>query len=834
MRRKYLSPGSFFAIACFFVLATRAYPQSTQNTEEPLKAVVRVQLDVASGDITVGATTYPGGNPGMHLLALKRLPDSSHLDKPDLVDNGTFTDATSANAFLESVLGSNPDALLILNAVGNYDFGLNQIAANLEKFGSASDIEGVSTAIPFVFVGNGGLNVKGAHQSGYSNQNMSGYLAKDSSGNYTFIQTDYVKYDLIVDGSGAGQDGTINIGAKSYTVAGSDKPAACTDSNGFHVVVVDREVPGTLLSNGSYCTAQANSAITRLITDLSNLVGSESNLVFIASFGHPIPSNWNFGTDGDARISPLASLIAELGGYWETMVYLTPNDTFSLVGATAPPAGTPGAWKRGRESSSVYPGHPTGEMHGVLARGLRGNWYSPLNADYSGVANLGLYEVMALPPTNFPHPANAAEVTAFQQIAGALCDPNNPSDPNCQNFNPRNDYPDTDIDINNYYSALLSMTDPNGGGACPQGSTQTTPFCIVRQQLLTEFTYVGDIRDLNQNLGTVWATSGTTTILNMLSVYKTIEASIQAPPSSPAPSLVDPLVNFFLGLGSLLPDVGTLFGVADTAFNLGTSLSTDPSGNPTSTLTTTVAQLQQQAADNFTAQGGTLGTQFNFIYQNWGRISALGTDLAGASAGSAWFWDGDTTTSQVLSAMNPAIQESYYRNMMAATYAIGSYVPFCYLCPGPVNWGYTPLWEQPQSYTVDDPDCPGCGVKAQPFNFPWYVPYTFPSDKTNPYSALGNATNTILADGGWLGISQLSTPADSGPNGLYQPPASTILGYLFTPVSLNSSGTLAGLGVYLPEFFEGWPFPRVTCGQSDDGSGDPGPGCNWASATAVK
>jgi hypothetical protein len=829
MRRKYLSPISLFAVAGWSFLATDGYSQSTQNTEEPLKTVVRVSLDAATGTISVGSNQYQGANPGVNIVALKRQPDSSHLDTPDLVGNGTFTDATSANAFLQNILnGPDPDALLILNAVGNYNFGLNQIAANLEQFGSASDIEGVSGAIQFVFVGIGGLNVKGAHQSGYSNQNMSGYLAADSNQHYTFIQTDYVKYDLLVDGSGAGQDGTINIGTNSYTVAGSGKLASCTGSNGFHLVAVQREVPGTLITNESYCTAQADSEITHLITDLSNLVGSESNLVFIASFGHPIPSNWNFGTDGDARISPLASLIAELGGYWETMVYLTPSDTFSLVGATAPPAGTPGAWKRGREASSVYPGHPTGEMHGVLARGLRGNWYSPMNADYSGVANLGLYGVLAIPPTSFPHPANGAELTAFEYIASQLC-------PSCQNYNPRNDYPNTNVAMSAYISKLQGMTDPNGGGACPQSSTQTTPFCIMRQQLQTEFALVSDIRDLNQNLNTVWTASGTTSIFDMLSISTTIENSVSANASSPAPSLVDPLVNFFLSLGSLLPDIGPVFGLADTGFNLGTSLTTDPSGNPTNTLTTTVGNLQTQASNSFIAQAGTLGTQFDLIYQDWGKINALGTDLADASPGSTWYWNGDTTTGQILNAMNPAIQQSYYRNMMAATYAIGSYVPICYLCPGPVNWGGTPLWQQPQNYTVNDPDlntCWGCTDKAQPFNFPWYVPYTFPTDSTNPYSALGNGTNTILAGGDWLGISNINAPQDSGSNGLYQPPVSTVLGYLFAPLAPNKDGVgLASLGVYIPAFFEGWPFPRVVCGYSDDGSGDPGPGCNWAAAT---
>ena len=127
---------------------------------------------------------------------------------------------------------------------------------------------------------------------------------------------------------------------------------------------------------------------------------------------------------------------------------------------------------------------------------------------------------------------------------------------------------------------------------------------------------------------------------------------------------------------------------------------------------------------------------------------------------------------------------------MAAVYAIGSYVPFCYSCPAPVNWGGTPLWQQPQAYTVDDPGgpfSPGQVPKAQPFNYPWYPPYTFPSDSTNPVELPSNqaytqATATLLADQAWLGISAQTSPADTtggiNPVSLIHAPLSKWLGCL--------------------------------------------------------
>src|SRR6185437_15935389 len=186
---------------------------------------------------------------------------------------------------------------------------------------------------------------------------------------------------------------------------------------------------------------------------------------------------------------------------------------------------------------------------------------------------------------------------------------------------------------------------------------------------------------------------------------------------------------------------------------------------------------------------------------------------------------GSTTTGQILTAMNPALAQAAYQSLMSTVYAIGSYLPECGACPGPVNWGGTPIWQQPQAYTVDDPDgpfSPGEADKAQPFNYPWYPPYTFPSDPTNPIEIPSNpaytqATATLLAAGAWLGISLNTAPSDSGGNGLYEPPGSSVLTYLFTPQSQG------GLGVYRPAFFESWPLGRVTCAYSDDGEGDPGP-----------
>lgn len=800
------------------------------QSAEPLKTVIPVHIDASSGNITVGPKTYTGQNPGMHLLALKRKPDRTSLNSPDLVQDGTFNDAASANAFLTNVLSSTPDAFLFVNAVGAYGLAGASVASNLEKFGATGDVA-FSGPVPLVVIGNGGRKIGQALQRGNSTQNIDGYLAQDTNGNYAFIQTDYVRYDITTDG-------TINIGTTPYDVASSFKPGCSgAASNSFHLVVVNRETLSKKTSN-TYCTAESDSEINRLTTDLEIVTTNLSNedlLVFLASNGHPIPANWAFGTDGDARIVPLAREIAQLGGYWETMVYLTPIDTYSLVGAPPPPAGTPGAGNRARESSSVYPDNPTGELHGVLAREKRGIRYSPLNADPTGIANLDLYKILAQTPIAFPHPtASPDEQTAFQYINQKLC--------RSATCNVRNQYPDTNISVDDYFSQLENMRTPDDKD-CDDDSNANLPFCLVRGQLLDEFEYVSDIRGFRTNLQSLWLASGTTSIFSMLSAYNDIQAALQAPTAAPAPNIVNPIVGFVLGLASFIPEVGPLFGLADTAFNFATGLTTDTSGNTTASLTSTVGQLQQQAIDQFGAQETTTAIQFDLIYQDWGKIQTLGDDLAGGQPGDDWYWD-DTSTGQILEAMAPAVSASYYRSLMPAVYAIGSYMPTCHdatFCDN-YSWGKTPVFEQPQTYVVGTNLNTHC---CQPFNLDptglsrnWYMPFTYPADYDgnryvnisggNPYELdtdprYTQGHNTILADNAWLGISLQSTSQWADANGLYQPPQEAIMTNLFTP---RSQG---GLGIYRPEFFEGWPFPKVQCYTSDVTGADQG--CPWSSGS---
>ena len=184
----------------------------------------------------------------------------------------------------------------MVNTAGAYGFPIWPIGSKLLEFGGTDELGGIQS-VPFAFVGNVGRARATADVIRWnSTRPVNGYLAKDSSGNYAFIQTDFIRYDIELNGD-------ITIGKKTYTVANSYR-VNCDGQNAFHLVVVDREDPTTVIADNTYCTASSTSSsgASKDLIFLTNNFTDESRLVFLGSNGKPIPANWNFGTNGDARI----------------------------------------------------------------------------------------------------------------------------------------------------------------------------------------------------------------------------------------------------------------------------------------------------------------------------------------------------------------------------------------------------------------------------------------------------------------------------------------------------------------------------------------------------
>ena len=340
------------------------------------------------------------------------------------------------------------------------------------------------------------------------------------------------------------------------------------------------------------------------------------------------------------------------------------------------------------------------------------------------------------------------EVQAFQYISGKFC----------SGCNIRDLYDDLDKDFDSQKTTLQGMLDSGGKNCDVPDSGADANFCKVRSQLLTEFNYVNDILKFYGNMTGLWQATGNVTLAGQLAAYNTIKAQLNPPPSATSQSLAAPLVNFFLGLAGFIPEIGPVFGLADVAFNFGTSLATDQQGNKKINLTSTIANLLDQATDQFKDQGNSTGTLFKLVFQDWGKLSTLGQMLAKQTdQTSPWYWD-TTATSTMLTKMTPAIQQAAYQNIMAAAYGIGSYLPNGYYDDG-MGWGKYPLSRQPHGYLVEDFRPSPSTPISHPFDIPAYIPFTYPTDLSNQWYN-DPRTATILSDYSWLGISQLDYPVD--------------------------------------------------------------------------
>lgn len=860
-------------IVCTLGLASIAFGQPPQtpppttdppSLSEPMHTVIPLHLDTTTGDIKVGRTTYHGVPNTLHILVLSRNPSTNpnNLDAVDLVADGVFNNPSAFADFVSRI--TTKEFLLIINAPGfNYGIQIDEINPVLQVSGGQQDLRGITSAIPFVFIGTYGAQPGGALQRGYvNNLPVDGYLAADAGGTYGFIQTDYVRYGITTDG-------TIKIAGKTYTTAGASSKN-CTNSadlsNSFHLLVIDRLTLSNVSANNVYCTTQDDKIISSMATYLSGIT-DEGLLVLIASNGHPIPTNWKFGSNGDSRIQPLAHEFGRLGGYWETGVYLTPSDTYSLVGAAAPPPYVSNARSRARESSTVYcstpdpnPCHATGDLHGVLARG-RANYYSPINADTTGVAEMGLYDIMATSSgtsstATFPQysativGANTeSTLSAYQRISQLVC---GGQDVQCPNI--RSQYGNDNIDYGTYHSTLIALaTDPNNKATdCTQSTNATVPFCQVRQDLLTELDYADRTKQFHDNLKGFWDHIGTGLALDLDSVWQTVQASVPAAnQQANAASTIGPIVNLILGLADAAPGPQQpFFGIIDACFNFGMSFIHDDDGNQTASLAIPVADLADKTKAHFDDQRTALGIQFDLIFQNWGKLQAIGQNLAKAQQGSVWFWD-DATASAMASKMNPPVKQAMFRSLLPNLYSVASYMPQCNpnrpditnagLSGRCLNgWGTdTSIWAQPWAYIADTPYGWNFGLWA-PFLFgvaaqyQVFPPYTFPTDTSNPAMVQSNpaynlGTGTMMAENGWLAIGVRNQDYDTQTKA-YSGAPGNVLQYLFKPVQWNGAENIGGLGVYRPAFFESWPFARAYCDTSADASTDDS-GCHWNSGS---
>jgi hypothetical protein len=790
-------------------------PAQSEGSGEPHHTIFPVHARVIAGNgldscnqysVEVNGESYhcpDGPLTGFNIVSFKRTPRVDAAGWPTLDRYQSTTIRTDGKGdrplkpvadYLDTLLddSKSPEKLLIIvSTLGRVGGPLWDIAPELEQFGATTEFRNIGYAdFAFSFIGIKKAKVGEGYQVGgdgifkgnTNSWSLNGYLATDSSGSYAFFQPNYVQFQLTPG------NGEVKIGSEDHPAPGS---------NGIRVLVVDRANPEKEKRDSVY-------AVGELPDDLGQ--NGEGELYFIVSIGHP------FTTPGSEAKARDALKLARLGGTYELYANAGANDVYCLVGAASPGGGLPRY--SAAEEGSLEPGNPIGPLRGVLGPGHRGNFFSPV-ASASQQTNFDFYSILAQEPILFPYPKSGDndQQRAFDCIAQKLVDRNydctRVKPKPCPGCNPRDAYWNTSIDIVAWKSTLESLdTDPfNPSVDCDNAPSETkTAYCVVRGQLLMEFADVANIRRFDTNISQLWSELQSNKSLALLAIGQEIQNELNANPKAPTSGIADNLVKYVLLGGTYIPGVGSVFGVAYATFSFGESLANNATGDSeVSDVSRTVAGLEEQAVDSFNAQAATVGTMFRFIYQDWGRIYALGSALS--IPNSKWAWDGDTTA-QFLKRMTDATKASYYRSILPTVYALGQLDDLT--SPDPANAyhnGYEPDYPFPNCYPTHP--------------FKGFEPVQYASSREIDDLARWHVEPLgVIGQGGGKSC---HTPDIATGDQPYKSLSPTILKKIFND-----------LKVYQPDFYRHWEFPRVECDRRGSGTSTYSfaysTGCIWKNA----
>jgi hypothetical protein len=348
---------------------------------------------------------------------------------------------------------------------------------------------------------------------------------------------------------------------------------------------------------------------------------------------------------------------------------------------------------------------------------------------------------------------------------------------------------------------------------CDAPDSSAAPYCVVRSQVIKEMSYVSDIREFNKNILRFWDTSHTNNLYTLLQVGDEIQKELQAEDKKPAPSIVSYLIGPALQAGSYVPEVGIQIGVASTLFSFARNLANKSNGDSDVVdAGTTVGDLGMQTQRTFEAQYAGASTMFRFIYQDWGKVKALGSAFKG---GGKWAWSEDTAF-QVVQNMKAATKVSYYHSILPTLYAVAQIhnLPQISDLPGNAAGWY---------FGSEETTRGGCH-EYRPMQF--YAPEQYLSSQeiytTDRWHVqpLGRINGNVR----YGGCEKLVKEAPP-----YKTLDQNILRHLFGMDVSNGD-----LAVYKPDFYRKWEFPHVRCdpkGLSTDVITEAhSKGCDWAKA----
>ena len=684
-----------------------------------------------------------------------------------VLDTKTF-DTSSGYGGVATYLDGLDSYRIVIVSTLSASGAVSQLAPTLEKFGTTTGFRGAGDNMAFSVIGIRGLQTGQAWEIG-DGTGLAGSFVQDSNGNFTLVQFDYVKYELVPSTTGPA---TITIGTAAPISSTTGAPG------GFLMVVVDRATLATLQGAvNTYNTSGADAEAQQdaMSSALHQYAGNPTVMIFVASFGNPNQAVSPPDKNHYIHFNQLGQQIAALGGTYETFEGLGLSgkaDTYSAVlgGGTS------------AESSSIRtPTAPQGILRGALGRGHQGNWYDVVSSSLTMSADLDFFAIIGQEPKGWPHPATDGEQKAFAWIGQQLC--------SCTDL--RYAYSDTNISLSSWELRLTSTAYPDG-----QNFT-LTDFTNVKNQLLDEFQYADCIQKFQANIATLWTDQQANFSLISTAVAQKVKDSLQPPPQSLYVKFLDFAIGKALAIAETVLSEGLIdvvnevvevkdpHSILQSLLDFGAQIAKDKLGNnaeQTPSIEDTVANLDQRAAYTFAQQLVALGTTFNVISEDWGKMQGLGAKLNNPQ-NKQWAWNGSKTTGILLQNLTVSLETGLYRSLMQDLYETREWhAASGYFDPGNFNDGNDLIpkhsWENwPADAFLSTNDT--------------YV------DPNWPYDPPAQPDKDII----WL-----DKTGNGGFNTKTVPP---ILQHLYARI------TDGGLAVYKPDVLRNWNLPRYYCYDAD-------------------
>jgi hypothetical protein len=613
------------------------------------------------------------------------------------------------------------------------------------------------------------LTVPAGHATAAS---INSTLVQDNDKNYTLDMRDYVTFSL-GGGQDLSSQGNITVGDNTYKPDPAvvsqllQDQAAGKVAGGFHVLILDRRTLG-VITNKTYPTATGagpdGTQQAAMASDLGQAAGNlgEGALVLVASLGNPMAA----GQAQGLQAPTIAQALAPFGGTPDAINSGADqpgnsNWPYALVGALSPPAGYGLPPVDAPEASPVINGGATGELDGALQRGARGMWYGPAgwNAPYvfdiNGqkyvtTQNYGLYQAIGQAPTPWPVPTPgpdyAGELAAYQYLSDLACG-------TCDHDIRAWYYSDATV-ISQWRDEINAATNP-GTYTNPDTGVTTkisqAEFDAVQNQLACpvddkppctrdgELTDVGLVDGLRDNMSTLLTNSQIGGAQALDKAYQDVSAVVKPPSSSKVGSVLYEILEIVQSLADVLlagqhpvagqhrgfglaahahapageePEAnGTseVIGLVAAILGAANDINDNPGGAQLDQLQTTVGNLKQQTADNFTASLTMLDETFGEILSDWGRLSFVAHGLDKDQPD----WGVGAKEGQIVTAMDNAMKIGYYQALIPVVYEAkeAKALP----SSDPAKWceiiASNPCWSNPFSKYV-----PGTAADAYPVN----------------------------------------------------------------------------------------------------------------------